>query len=1168
MLVIPFELHSWGANMSNGCRWLFTLVFVLIASTVSAALPEGGAEIVSVQGKGESRAPRESNWREATVRQQLIQGSAVRTLDSSRMAVMLADQTQIRLAPNSMVEIKQVGDGATRATQLQQSSGRTWAQSKNIPDKLTVQTPTALAAIRGTDWELVVDEDGTSTLTVLSGTVLLSNEMGSVSIDSGEQGRAQKGVAPVKSVLLNPRSRVQWVSSFTVDGKRYPDLLQRPGIGNLLSANDLTGARRAAEQLSMQADAPASATLLLSDFLVQEGEFDQAIVTLEKGAAKFPADERFDVWRARLHLVRDDVPAARAALVSARQRNPRSTELMLAEGELERLEGNALAATAAYQSAIAQAPDTARAWHGLGVVQTEREDVVNAQTSLNRALALDPQGTGFLAELGTLEVFADRLEAAGAAFTQALQQRPDDYVALTGLALVELKGGNTEVATRHLLAASLIEPRYARAQIYLAVAYYQQGRTRDALFALARARALDPKDPLPDLYQSVIHNDQLQPGDALLSARKALSLLPYLKSLNQIANDQKGGANLGSALAAFGLEDWARSYAQDSYTPFWAGSHLFLADRYSGDFNKRSELFQGFLADPTVFGASNRFSALVAKPGDYANAGLNYRTKGGFALPAEVRVVGDRYGIYFKPVAIEQTTLIEPTLTINGYHNGAVPVAYFAEIIGTRTGANQTSVGADAKTYTIALGARPSHALGLFAYINVFDADLTLSPEFNRVNHIFGRNERLDIGANYRFGPESQAWLKVGHGRESSRANEVLIATFPNGIGWNESDTRTSPTYQDVQWRHTFALNEQQEISWGLQTARTTRSLASVQNKDFAALGYVESANNPLLKDRLDETDLDRSDDIWLAHQYRVTDKLKLESDLAWQRYRKSRDFEIARERIPPVKKVNLDTENFLTELFAPRLGFAYRVRDGAVLRGAWQKWLHPASFSTLSPVATAGIPIDDSLVNPGGQLTRTRAQLDWELSDTQFLTAYADHKSADNLNSPLDGVLNTRADVSNIDRLRQRNVANLSAPDQLEEKPVFSRGTVSGVGATFNQVLNRTLAGYVGYANTHSENTSTKYSGKLVPYLPQHRATLGLTWTGAQRMLLSAQAVWRSERFTDQSNATPLSPGWDMTLRLHWETMDKRWAVDGYVANMFNPDVARVVGVNLVGRY
>ena len=158
----------------------------------------------------------------------------------------------------------------------------------------------------------------------------------------------------------------------------------------------------------------------------------------------------------------------------------------------------------------------------------------------------------------------------------------------------------------------------------MAVTYYQQGRIRDALFALSRARELDRKDPLPDLFESLIRNDLLQPGDALVTARRALTLLPYLKSLNQIANDQKGIANLGSSLAAFGLEDWARSYAQDSYYPFWAGSHLSLADRYSGAFNKKSELFQGFLADPIVFGASNRYSTLIQRPGAYWNIGARY----------------------------------------------------------------------------------------------------------------------------------------------------------------------------------------------------------------------------------------------------------------------------------------------------------------------------------------------------------------------------------------------------------------------------------------------------------------------------------------------------------------------------------------------------------------
>ena len=151
---------------------------------------------------------------------------------------------------------------------------------------------------------------------------------------------------------------------------------------------------------------------------------------------------------------------------------------------------------------------------------------------------------------------------------------------------------------------------------------------------------------------------------------------------------------------------------------------------------------------------------------------------------------------------------------------------------------------------------------------------------------------------------------------------------------------------------------------------------------------------------------------------------------------------------------------------------------------------------------------------------------------------------------------------------MRQSVLSNLAAPDQLEANPVFSRGTVSSVGATANQVLTGTLAGYLGYANSHSENTSVQYLGNALPYLPDHRLTLGLTWSGENRVLLSAQTVWRSERFADEANLVPLAPGWDMTLRLHWETMDKRWAVDGYALNLLKPDAERTLGVNLVARF
>jgi len=1129
------------------------LGLMVLSAAATAAPIDAVAEIVSLQGNGEYREAAEPRWREARVRQQLAQGNFVRTGDSSRMAVLLADQTQVRLAANSMIQIKQVGDNRDRGTVINQSAGRSWTQSKNVPNKLTVETPSALAAIRGTDWELVVDADGTSTLTVLSGEVLLSNEQGSVNIGPGEQATARTGVAPLKRLLQNPRERVQWVSSFTVDVGRYPELgspenRALKALGDLLRAGDHAAARSTVEDLAAKPSRIAALMLLGADFQVMAGEIGAAIATLRDGAKQYPQDERFDVWRARLHLLKDEIAEARAALASARSRKSGSAEVMIAEAELERLEGNAPAATAAYRSALSAKGTSAtlasRAWHGLGVVQTEREDVANARASLNQAISLvpavgpgvlDPLGAGVRGELGTLETFADNLVAAHAAFSQAIKERADDYVALTGLGLVELKAGNTDAAITRLLAATLIEPRYARAQTMLAVAYYQQGRVRDALFALARARQLDAKDPLPHLFASVIHNDHLQLGDALVTARRALKLMPYLKSLNQVANDQKGGANLGSALAAFGLEDWARSTAQDSYYPFWAGSHLFLADRYAGDFNKKSELFQGFLADPTVFGASNRFSTLVPRPGIYGNVAARYNYSRDFRMT-------------------------EPTVTLNGYSNSGMPIAWFAEGIRTDTRPDKVFFDAGANTYTLALGARPTYELGLFAYANAFAAEIALNPASGTQQNVVGRNRRNDVGAHYRFGPDSQAWLKIGQGDESTSVDTRTSVLTNSGLATNASSFQTRPAQRDIQFRHTFTHNTQHELSWGAEHGRMDKTNTLVQENFY----HIGAGTVP--SDRLEQRDQDRSREIWLSDRFRMSDRLLLEGSLAWQHYTKTRDINIYRDRVPPVTQ--RFPETYDRSLVAPRLGAAYALGNGATLRTAHQKWLRPAAYNSLVPIATAGIPIDDSLVYAGGTLSRTRAQLDWEMSPAWFITAFADRRTVDNLKSPLDGVLNTRADVTNLDRLRQRNVVNLAAPDQLEASPVFASGIATSGGFTFNHVLSHDFAGYFGYANTRSENIGTTSPGKAIPYLPEHRATVGLTWVGDQRLLVSAQAVWRSARFSDEANKLPLIAGWDMTLKLHWESADKRWNVEGYAANLLKRNVENLVGVNLIAKF
>jgi hypothetical protein len=87
-------------------------------------------------------------------------------------------------------------------------SGAIWARAERGGQGLTIETPAAAAAIRGTDWSMTVEGDKTS-LIVLEGLVQLSNEFGSVSVARGEAAVARIGQAPTKVVIVDPKDREQ-----------------------------------------------------------------------------------------------------------------------------------------------------------------------------------------------------------------------------------------------------------------------------------------------------------------------------------------------------------------------------------------------------------------------------------------------------------------------------------------------------------------------------------------------------------------------------------------------------------------------------------------------------------------------------------------------------------------------------------------------------------------------------------------------------------------------------------------------------------------------------------------------------------------------------------------------------------------------------------------------
>ena len=1074
---------------------------------------DSAAQVVSVEGRGEYREAAQSTWRGAALKQPLFATDFVRTLDVSKMAILFNDRTQLALGANSTLQIKEAGP----RTVVNLNKGKSWTQSKTAPNGLLMETPSALAAIRGTDWEMVVDDDGTSTLSVFSGEVDLSNDQGNVRVGPREQARAEKGRAPVKLTLQVSRERVQWVSAATIESSRHPNETLAQAYVRLGRA----GARTAEDEL------------LLGDIEIYRGDVSAARAAFSRGAQRFPRDERFDVALARTAMLSDDEAGARKHLESALAKRGDSVDALVALGDVERRAGRAPPALAAYSRAVQAASKDARGWRGIGTVEGERENFRRARTNLTQAIALDASDAAALGELASVEAVSGDFESARANLGTALSQQPGDYVALTSLGIVELRAGRPEAALEPLLKASLIEPRYARAHVYLAATYYQLGREPATLEELRRAAEMDPKDPLPHLLAAMVHMDRLQPVEAWDEAREALVRLPFAKSLNAAADNQRGIANVGYPLGFMGLENWARSTAYDSYDPLWGASHFFLADRYPGSFDRRSELMQGFVTDPLAFGASNRFQSLLPAPGHHGTLAFNWSTS-------------------------TDLQFMVPVITLNGYEAGRVPFTYYVEAAYTRTHPRDLAVDLSGPQYTVALGVKPTPELSLFLYAQRAqpEEDIGHAGVTGDFAHVGTTATRFDAGARYAPDARSSVWVKAGGARSDSSTQDVLTFASPEltlqQATFNQPATRT----RDAALRHTFEPREGLRATWGLEAAKVSSTQAIQRDAGF----HPMDTTVPI--ETLDQDARDRSSALYgLASWDRGP--LRLEAGVGWARYRVEHDTQIARLTGP-----EHIAETFERSRFMPMAGIAWRFDPRATARAACRRWLRPASLDTFMPVAIAGMALEDQLVLTGGQLDQCRASAEWKPTERTLVMAAYEHDRVRNIVSLVEGPLNAQIDATNLERLRNLALSIPPKPDELEQTPLYAEGRVDRGTISLDHIVTRSLALRASYTYSDARSTFLDFAGNRIPWVPRHLGALGFTVTPGWHTYVTALGVYRSQRFYDEANSLAIRAGWDAQVGAFAQTRDKRWALELRATNLLKKDTPDVFVVTVSYRF
>ena len=529
------------------------LAGVVIGSTGSAAQAQNAAKVLSAQGSVEHEQP---PWVAVIVNRWLTVGARVRTGDQSRAVLLLADETQLKVNANTELQLANVRDTSTlvkrvalAASSSQESvlniaKGQVWLRARNKPADLRVTTPAVTAAIRGTEFDLRVNADGESVMTVLEGVVDYRNPFGAVQLNTGEQGRARVGAAPTKSVLLNPADAVQWtlVYSGAVSPRDYPvryasaaaaraalaALPPTPGSAAALAvaearhdAGDLPGAMQALTAVTTQ-----DAAELRGWILLEQNRPADALVEFERAAAESPrarlgrmmaafrlrryadasqqveagGDSRLLVQKARLALLSGDAAAARLALEGVLGSDAAYAQAQALLSNVYLAQDKKDEARRAAAESVRAAPESPTAWLALSLVEQSAFDLDAATRAAARARTFDPAFVQANIQYANLLFGAGNSGEAERTIRQVLAVAPDEALAHSTLGFIQLAQGHRVEAQTSLTGALALDDTQGEPHLGLGILAMREGLNEQAVAEFMAAAALEPRRSIYQTY--------------------------------------------------------------------------------------------------------------------------------------------------------------------------------------------------------------------------------------------------------------------------------------------------------------------------------------------------------------------------------------------------------------------------------------------------------------------------------------------------------------------------------------------------------------------------------------------------------------------------------------------------------------------------------------------
>ena len=181
---------------------------ILVPVALLKGAPMDGV-VTSLQREAFSHPAGSTEWRPLQLRSTVVEGSSLKTAANSSLEISFEDGTSFQLREQSLVTVKASKKGVLHLLRvLRLEGGKIISRVKSATGKdsrFEIETPSALAAARGTHYRVAVDGQGTTRAELLESRIDLSAMGATVPLKEGEGSFARRNEPPSPPIrLLDP----------------------------------------------------------------------------------------------------------------------------------------------------------------------------------------------------------------------------------------------------------------------------------------------------------------------------------------------------------------------------------------------------------------------------------------------------------------------------------------------------------------------------------------------------------------------------------------------------------------------------------------------------------------------------------------------------------------------------------------------------------------------------------------------------------------------------------------------------------------------------------------------------------------------------------------------------------------------------------------------------